>query len=163
MKKNDSASYLCQPSCGYFFSSGMIVSETVYSNVSHGALYNATSRIIIDGGRKALATAAMAGMIGQNLATPANAVVIGPDTTSTVDVISTFENYYVFGDNAILNVNGSALYTSLFQNGELNINDGGQTSYTLISHMGFENVNNGGYAFSTVPLALSSTGKAGRT
>ena len=68
--ENQSSITLCQPSCGYYFSSGLVISETVYSSANHGAIYNAASRIIIDGGRKALHTAALGGLMMQNLTMP---------------------------------------------------------------------------------------------
>ena len=83
MNNRSSSISKCQPSCGYYFSSGLVVSETVYSSASHGPVYNVASRIIVDGGRRVLQTAAMAGMLAQNFTVPGYAAVESGETDTS--------------------------------------------------------------------------------
>ena len=122
MNNNTSSTTLCQPSCGlscgYYFSSGFVISDTVYSSAEHGALYNAASRVIVDGGRKVLQTAALGGMMMQNLAVPGYAgnssgVVVSTGETSTVSAGETWTSTQLTGYNVVLNVYGSTSLTNL--------------------------------------------------
>ena len=123
----------CGGTCGYHFSSGCLVSETVYSgnNASHGFLYNAASRVIIDGGRKAIAAAAMAGMLAQNLETAAYAITVTGH--ETVDPGEEARDYLVIGPDAVLSVYGSAYGTVLSNSGSQLIYSGGFGNGTRIS------------------------------
>ena len=157
--ENQSSITLCQPSCGYYFSSGLVVSETIYSSAEHGAIYNAASRIIIDGGRKALQTAALGGMLAQNFTVPVYAgnssgVIVSAGRTVTVSAGETWTGTYV------------PLYTQSMSTAILNVY--GKTSRTFISSYGIEYILNGGVAHSTVVHSggyqiVSSGGIAKRT
>ena len=165
MEHNTSSITLCQPSCGlscgYYFSSGMAVSSTSFDSMgmpSHGALYNAASRVFIDGGRKVLQTAALGGMLAQNLVTPAEAVSIGPGQTSRISR-TTLSNTILSGnskDYALLFVSGSGVYhgstvsTLIYDYAQEQVYWGGSTLGTQIYNNGEQFVLQSAYASSTV-------------
>ena len=116
MNNRSSSISKCQPSCGYYFSSGLVVSETVYSSASHGPVYNVASRIIVDGGRRVLQTAAMAGMLAQNFTVPgyANTIITSTYTTPAGSKITSAE---VSGLSAIHYVYGMAISNAVRDGG----------------------------------------------
>lgn len=165
MNNNASSTTLCQPSCGlscgYYFSSGFVISDTVYSSATHGALYNAASRVIVDGGRKVLQTAALGGMLVQNLVTPAEAKTVSPGQSVTLYSGSTYNNtlvsgyYYIssgvaYASSAVLNVYGTTNSTILSNLGYENILSGGVANGTNIKYNGIQQVFSSGTASSTI-------------
>lgn len=138
MNKKTSSTEISNPSCGYYFSSGIVVSETVYSSASHGPLYNVASRIIVDGGRKAIAAAAMAGMLVQNLKTPAEAA-----TYIVVDGETVNNKTLNFGDNMYVADDGTANNTVINSIGHLYVADYGTVNNTIISSGGKMNLDGG--------------------
>ena len=186
MKKHNvssSSASKCQLSCGYYFSSGFVISETIYSSNMHGALYNAASRIIIDGGKKVLHTAALGGMLAQNFTMPVYAdIIVSPGETSsgltgdTVSVYGTTVNdivsaglyEYVYsgglanittvssgGHQIILN-SGTASGAIVSTGGYQDVSSGGITSRTVLSSGAVQNVYNGGIANRTSVLRAPS-------
>jgi len=123
---------LCQPSCGYYFSSGLVVSETIYSSAAHGPIYNAASRVIIDGGRKVLQTAALGGMLAQNFTLPAYAGDwsgggVLSNQTSTINAGDIWTNTTVYyGGTLVVSRFGSANGITLNSNGRLEVFSGGR-------------------------------------
>ena len=146
MNKKTSSTEISNPSCGYYFSSGIVVSETVYSSASHGPLYNVASRIIVDGGRKAIATAAMAGMLVQNLKTPAKAADVGPGQTKYIYEGQTSNNLTVSGNltnTANLYVSGITNNTVLQLNGAEYVYSGGVATSSVIGNSGLQYLDGG--------------------
>lgn len=87
------------------------------------SLYNAASRIVVAGGRHAVAAAAMAGMIAQNFETTVYGInVEGTETVPGGDLAS---DYTVSGSGNILNVYGRTDRTMLINSGLENIYAGG--------------------------------------
>ena len=163
----------CGLSSGYYFSSGSAVRQTYYSGVgNHGPVWNIASRIVVDGGRKAIATAAMAGMFVQNLelplyATPIAMDDVGENTTSTVAESQEISSVQVSGTNALLNVYGIANYTSILQSGTMAVYSGneavvpGAANSTYVYSGGLISVYNGGIANDTAVYYGGSFGIAG--
>ena len=163
MKKKDSADNcqssisLCQPSCGYYFSSGYVISETVYSSSSHGAFYNAASRIVIDGGRKVLHTAALGGMLAQNFTFPVYAgdssgVTVSAGETATVSAGEKWSFTmlgYEIGDSAVLNVFGSTYKTDIARSGFEYVYNGGIAEEAQLWISATQYVSSGGRTIST--------------
>ena len=151
MSKNSNDYTLCQPSSGYYFSRGLVVSETIYTSTSHGAFYNAASRVIVDGGRKIIQTAALGGMLAQNFTIPAYAGdssgVVVSATTSTVSAGETWSSTNLF--SGILNVYGTTIETNVLSIGSEKILYGGIASGTTVWNGGCQAVSNGGTANST--------------
>ncbi len=137
-----SISHVCHSECVYSFSSGIAISETVYSS-NRGVLYNAASRVIVDGGRKALAVAAFAGMMVQNLQDYAWAgnrigetvnagetkIVSANDNWTSTTVSGTSANLYVYAG-------GSTTSTVVLSGGSEVIYGGGSATGTNIQNGG---------------------------
>ena len=171
MKEKNSSVPVYQPSCSYYFSSGFVVSETAYSSagcISHGPLYNAASRVIIDGGRKAAAYIAMAGMIVQNLDIAAYAggiyhsvtrydsmaVFSGLNTDGTSWTISGNSAFGFVIQNGWLNAKGGYVWSPVLNsNGHLIIGSGGQASGAEVRAGGEISVKSDGIISNTVLYA----------
>ncbi|MCR4820468.1 MAG: AIDA repeat-containing protein [Elusimicrobiales bacterium] len=144
---------LCQPSCGYYFSSGLVVSETVYSSAEHGAIYNAASRVIIDGGRKVLQTAALGGMLAQNFTLPAYA-----GNSSGVLVFS--------GQSRTVSAGDTWTSTTIYFDGRLQVSSGGTANSTIVDSGGYLRISSGGRALNisqAIGGVLSANVKGGDT
>ena len=149
MLKNDE-NFSMTPAClssGYYLSSGKFASESFCHAVpGKGLIYSAAS-VIADGGRKAIAAAAMAGMLACNFDVAAYADAIEPGTFRTISSGEFASGLIVSGTGTRLYVYGSSLSASLSGGGIEIVSVGGKTDFTSVHNGGSQFILTDGSSF----------------